>query len=688
MMIDPSSLIGTRLESYEIQALIGSGGMASVYRGFDHDLQRQVAIKILSNQVAASQPDLSARFRQEAQMIARLRHPNVVQVYDFGEEAGLSYMIEELLPGPTLGRQLRELTAGSEHLSREQVLTIISHLASALDAAHAVGIIHRDIKPENAIWNGAGTLVLTDFGIARQMLADVKHTQTGMIIGTPHYLSPEQAQGLALTPASDIYALGVVLYQMLAGQVPFSSDTPMKVVLDHIHTPPPSLLSRRSDLPPTVDQVVQRALAKQPDQRFASTNELAQALEHAWSAASPPQPPAGVDLHNQPTQLWQSASQPAPPDVRPQPMPVPTAKHPQPMSASDHPAVATTPGGRPPWLLLLGGLLALLLLGGVLLTLGERAARQPDALPDPTVPPVPGATTVPEATAVSAPTTVPEATAVPAAASPAPDVPVPTGQLVFTSQRDGDWDIYAMNVADSNPRNLTNNNVDDFAPVWSPDGRTVAFHSYLDGDEEVYVMDADGSNLRKLTNNFVNDREPTWSPDGQQIAFWSDSNGTWDIFVMNADGSERRRLTTAFADDFDPDWSPDGQSIIFSSNRSGNDDIYMVNVATGTEQQLTDHPANDRYPAWSPDGERIAFMSERTGNGEIYLMGADGRNERNLTEHPTWDTQPTWSPDGRFIAFTSNRDDNDEIYVMGVDGRNLRRLTSSPASDWDVAWAR
>jgi serine/threonine-protein kinase len=687
-MTDPSSLIGTKLESYEIQALIGSGGMASVYRGFDHDLQRQVAIKILSNQVAASQPDLSARFRQEARMIARLRHPNVVQVYDFGEEAGLSYMIEELLPGPTLGRQLRELAAGGERLAREQVLTITSHLASALDAAHAVGIIHRDIKPENAIWNSEGMLVLTDFGIARQMLADVKHTQTGMIIGTPHYLSPEQAQGLALTPASDIYALGVVLYQMLAGQVPFSSDTPMKVALDHIHTPPPSLLPLRSDLPPAVDQVVQRALAKQPEQRFASANELAQALEHAWTAAPPPQPPAGVDLHNQSTQVWQSAPQPAPPDVRPQPMPVPTAKHPQPTSTPDHPAVATT-RGRPPWLLLLGGLLALLLLGGLLLALGGRAAQQPAVLPDPTTPLVPSATTAAEATAVPEATTVPEATAVPeTAASPAPDVPVPTGQMVFTSQRDGDWDIYAMNADGSNLRNLTNNNVDDFAPAWSPDGRTVAFHSYLDGDEEVYVMDADGSNLRKLTNNFVNDREPTWSPDGWQIAFWSDSNGTWDIFVMNADGSERRRLTTAFADDFDPHWSPDGQSIVFASNRSGNDDIYMVNVATGAEQQLTEHPANDRYPAWSPDGEQIVFMSERTGNGEIYLMNADGRNQRNLTEHPTWDTQPHWSPDGRFIAFTANRDDNDEIYVMDADGRNPRRLTNSPASDWDAVWVR
>lgn len=680
-MTDPSSLIGTKLESYELQALIGSGGMASVYRGFDHDLQRPVAIKILSNQLAAAQPDLPERFRQEARMIARLKHPNVVQVYDFGAEAGLTYMVEELLPGPTLGYQLRELTARGEQLPREQALTVIAHLASALDAAHAVGIIHRDVKPENAIWNADGRLVLTDFGIARQMLADSSHTQTGIIIGTPNYLSPEQAQGLPLTPASDIYALGVVLYQVLAGKVPFESNTPMQVALSHIHTPPPSLLPLRPDLPPAVDQVVQRALAKDPQARFANATALAQALEQAWPAA-PVAPPVGLDLHNQPTQIWQNAPQPTPP-----PQPIPTA---QPMPPPPDPApMGSPPRKRTSWLPFLAGLLLLLLLGGgILYALGGRATDDGVAgLPDSTTP-LPTFTSVPTATttATTTATATPEPTTVPA--SPVVAVPVPSGQLVFTSERDGDWDIYAVSADGSNLRNLTNNNVSDFAPAWAPDGGSIAFHSLLDGDEEIYVMNLDGSNLRKLTNNFVNDREPVWSPDGQLIAFWSDSNGTWDIFVMNADGSNRRQLTSDFADDFDPAWSPDGTRLVFASNRNGNDDIYIVNVDGTGEQQITDHRANDRLPAWSSDGEQIAFMSERNGNGEIYRMNADGSNQQNLTEHPTWDTQPVWSPDGAFIAFTGNRDGNDELYIMDADGRNLRRLTNTPERDWDAAWIR
>ena len=277
--------------------------MASVYRGFDRNLRRPVAIKVLSD--LATQPDFAARFRQEARLIAGLRHPNIVQVYDFGEHDGLIYMVQELLPGPTLQQWLRDLAARGARPTRDEVLTIVGQLAGALDAAHAAGIIHRDVKPANAIWNAAGALVLTDFGIAKNIqLPDL--TQTGLVIGTPDYLSPEQAKGLPLTPSSDIYSLGVVLYEMLAGRLPFIGGTALGVAMSHIHDAPPPLRSLRPDLPVAVEALVQQALAKDPSARFRTAGALAQALSQAWPATNSAAAALPADIHEQPTRIWEA----------------------------------------------------------------------------------------------------------------------------------------------------------------------------------------------------------------------------------------------------------------------------------------------------------------------------------------------------------------------------------------------
>lgn len=316
--------------------------MAVVYRGFDHNLQRPVAIKVLS-EAAAAQPGTSERFRREARFVASLQHPHIVHIYDFGEDNGLTYMVQELLPGPTLEQQLHTWATQGTQPSREEVVRIARQVADALDAAHAAGILHRDIKPSNIIQNANAALVLTDFGIAKHFLDNASHTQTGTVIGTPNYLSPEQAQGQPLTPATDIYSFGVVIYELLAGQPPFTNPTPMGVLLDHIQTPPPPLRQFRPDLPPGVDAAVQRALAKKPEDRFGSAGAFAQALERAWvsgAAAAAPAPVPG--LHSQPTVAWTSARRPAPPaPVAPQsryetrPTAVPAAPPPaQPRSRS------------------------------------------------------------------------------------------------------------------------------------------------------------------------------------------------------------------------------------------------------------------------------------------------------------------------------------------------------------------
>ncbi len=270
----------THLGRYKLGELLGSGGMASVYKGYDPTHKREVAIKVLN--AADQSPDFVKRFRREVNVLKSLRHPHIVEFYDFGEQDDLMYMVQELLPGPTLADRIRRL--GKRRVPDADIPVIIAQLADALDFAHARGIIHRDVKPGNIMYNAARQVVLTDFGIARSP-KDAMRTITGpgVVMGTPGYVAPEQAISSAtLTSACDIYALGVVLFELATGQLPFQADTAMNVVLKHLYEEPPLLSSLRPDLPPLMDEVVQQALRKEPEQRYATAGELVRALQAAW----------------------------------------------------------------------------------------------------------------------------------------------------------------------------------------------------------------------------------------------------------------------------------------------------------------------------------------------------------------------------------------------------------------------
>ncbi|HEU4326658.1 MAG TPA: protein kinase [Roseiflexaceae bacterium] len=283
-------LIGKQLGGYRVRDLLGSGGMARVYRGYDPSLDREVAIKVIS--VEGQPPDFVDRFRREARVVAKLNHPHIVHVYHYGEQDDVVYMVQQLLPGPTLDMRLRE--GGRRRVPADQVQSVIAQVADALDFAHAQGVIHRDVKPGNMLYDGQGQIVLTDFGIARS-LSDVRTTATGpgVVMGTPAYVAPEQAiSSASLTPACDVYSLGVVLFQMLTGRLPFDADTPMGVVLKHLYDEPPAPSGLRVDLPPTVDAVVLRALRKEPEARYASAGALADALRDAWPARTAKSAPA------------------------------------------------------------------------------------------------------------------------------------------------------------------------------------------------------------------------------------------------------------------------------------------------------------------------------------------------------------------------------------------------------------
>jgi eukaryotic-like serine/threonine-protein kinase len=292
-VIDP--LLGRQLGRYELRAFLGAGGMARVYHAFDHILERDLALKILYAKLQHT--DFAERFRREARILAGLRHPNIMPIYDYGQFGDLEYIAQQLQPGPTLESELASLAASGRRMERAMLQQVIAQLADALDYAHSHNVIHRDLKPSNTIRNERGDVILTDFGIAKSLIDSPSTTLTGWVLGTPAYLSPEQVRSLTLSPASDIYALGVILFEILTGQVPFNDPRPMEVLLAHIQQPPPSLRSLRPDLPPAVEHVIFRALAKNPAERYTSAGALAQALISAWPATP-------IDsVHSMPTAL-------------------------------------------------------------------------------------------------------------------------------------------------------------------------------------------------------------------------------------------------------------------------------------------------------------------------------------------------------------------------------------------------
>jgi serine/threonine-protein kinase len=268
--------IPTRIGRYQIERVLGQGGMAVVFLANDPDLKRKVAIKLLPRQFVFS-GEMRARFIHEAQIVAALRHQAIVPIYDFGEFDEQPYLIMTFMPGGSLTRRI------GEPMPVDEVVTIINRLAPALDKAHAQGIIHRDLKPDNVLFDEDEFPYLSDFGIAR--LAEA--TQSMTIIGTPAYMSPEQVNGDGqLDGRSDIYALGVIVFEMLTGRPPYEADTPAKLMFKHVHEPVPNILAVQPDLPPMCQEVIARAMAKAPTARFERAVRLSQSLSQALPSLS------------------------------------------------------------------------------------------------------------------------------------------------------------------------------------------------------------------------------------------------------------------------------------------------------------------------------------------------------------------------------------------------------------------
>lgn len=657
--LDP--LIGARLGSYQIIEAIGAGGMARIYKGVHTELNRFAAIKVV-NWGLQEDPEFTERFRREAQAIASLRHPNIVQIFDFGKYEHGYFMAMEFIDGGDLAYLLRRYRRDHALLPQSQVIQIIHDIAAALDYAHKHGVIHRDVKPSNIMVNQEGQSILTDFGLVMLQTRQSQVTM-GSIFGTPHYIAPEQAiSSAAAVPASDIYSLGVILYEVTTGQLPFDDESPLSVALKHVSELPTPPTQINPDLSPEIEEIILKALSKQPVDRFSTATELAAALTAAWSGAETagssnrraagPVLPVGV-----------------PPAVEVPRITLPNVAAIAPASVS---LQAAQPGGStaagrksawPGWWLLVAAVVIGALLGGSLFILlgGDRTATvtatspttdlnaaafapptaastatptsTPTPPPSPTVtasptPPPTTATPSPTSTAAPEPTATPQPTATPTAtptplppATPtSPPPPSPTPAV----------------VSDSSAGQLKNK---------------ILFKTDRAGVVEIYQMDADGRNQRPL------------------------SREAWSIYTA---------LEAALP------FSPNKQEQIVVRGE-GQLDLWRANLVTGQELRVTSSGQAEYDAAWSPVDNRIAYVSEETGNGDIYMLNLDGSAVVRLTDNiEDFDKHPTWSPDGARVAFWSDMGFNKtrQIWVVDLATRTLTSLSDNPFNDWDPVWVQ
>ncbi|MDI3341699.1 MAG: protein kinase [Sphaerobacter sp.] len=411
---------------YRLTARIGAGSFAETYLATDTTLGRQVAVKVLREQYA-SDARVAARFEREARAAASVSHPNIVDVYDTGRDGDILYIVMEWVDGTDLKDYIRRRGP----LPVPEATRLIREILRGLGAIHRAGIIHRDVKSQNVLIAQSGTAKLTDFGVARGVL-DTGLTDTGMALGTAAYMAPEQATGTTLTPAADIYAAGVILFEMLTGRLPFPGDNPVQVMYQHVNEPPPRPRSLRPDIPPALEMVVLRALAKDPRDRFQSAQEMEAALDRTPSpeeatrilAAAAPPPGAAAATRVMPHAGARVVQPPGPTSI------------PRRRAAS-----APEPGTTWP-LVLLAGILILLGIGGIALLAMRDGNGSPAATPTPQLPvvaspeptpteqPTPTPTPAPPPTPTPAPTPtpVPSPTATPTEEPTPTPIPTPTEQ--------------------------------------------------------------------------------------------------------------------------------------------------------------------------------------------------------------------------------------------------------------------
>lgn len=726
-------MIGQQIGEYQIIQELGQGGMAAVYKAYQPSFDRYVAIKVLPRQLSED-PKFLKRFQHEARMIARLEHRAILPVYAYGEQDGMPYIVMRLLEGGTLRKKLYH-----NEIDLQAATRIIEQVAEALDYAHSQGVIHRDLKPSNILLDEHNNAYLTDFGIAKILGSTTQFTAHG-VVGTPSYMSPEQCQGKPATPASDIYALGAILFELATGRLPFEADTPLAVMYLHVRERVPSVREIDPRLPASLDQVIGRAMAKQPEERYATASALAADFrrvveaaerEAKWQAAR-----AAAEAADEQAVLPEAPA-------RPEAGPVPSGRRRRGLSRVLNAVVGVSMvlGTVGAALLAIsyirdnnqGSALAPTLPAQTASVSGEGdeglIAEQPTATPvivvEPGTTPTGTPTEMPTENPAQTPTgttgiilepspiptqtplivvitntaePTPPLTASPTsnpAATPEPPTPTSTplpsagpGRLVFTEGADNNAEIAVIDDDGRNRAVVTDNQAYDGEPDFSPDGGQIAFESSRGTAIHIFIMDADGGNVRQLTTTGSPNRHPDWSPDGQLIVYESGNGDESEIFVIGVDGSGRRQLTTNGFGDRAPHFSPDGTRIVYMTEQRGPWEVAIMSYPAGEVIEFYDCPAPDcRFPAWSPDGKLIAFntLDEEGRADAIWVLDvASGQSTPLIQEGENG--RPVWSGDGLSIFFNRSSGSRTELYRFNLGTGTLTRLTDSNTNDFGPDW--
>jgi eukaryotic-like serine/threonine-protein kinase len=689
---------GARLGPYEILAPLGAGGMGEVYRARDPRLGREVAVKVLPDDVAGD-PERLARFEQEARSASALNHPNILTVHDIGADAGRSFLVTELLDGASLRDTLR---GGA--LPARRALGLAAQVARGLAAAHDRGIVHRDLKPENLFLTADGRIKILDFGLARVLAPDASDprlataptvaaaTAPGTVLGTLGYMAPEQARGEPADARADLFALGCVLYEMVAGRPAFRRGSSAEMLGALLRDDPDW-----SALPPEpagLRRLLEHLLAKEPGERRRDAADVA------------------IELDDLARELASGVSSPA---------------------ATAAPAPARGPRR---------GLVTGLAAGAALLLLGAwlvaRFAAAPAAAP-------PSAALAFELVPLTSAEAVDEWPAF-----------APDGRSVaFVRELGGLRQLFVRELATGAERQLTRGEHDHLQPVFLPDGEALLFvrarssrtrlepgdlfGTHTDGD--VWRLDLDSGREQRLVEEAFH---PDPSPDGTRLVLEADWSGTRRLWLVDARGANREQLTTDSSEAVShlaPRFSPDGRRIVFQTREWTTTDIRTIELANRRQTAITQDVEPDYYPAWAPDGRAILFSSYRSGGINLWRMplSPDGtpagpleqltqgagqdiqlavgpasagvafsilRQNANLWRLPLdpatgrvtgppepfvtssrEDSRGAWSPDGRTIAFNSDRGGEMNLWLFDVEGRTARQLTSGPGGDYQPDWS-
>ncbi len=640
-------MVGKTIQNYRIVETLGQGGMGTVYKALDVRLNRFLALKFLVPERVTA--DRKRRFFQEAKAASALNHPSIVHIYDIGEWEGADFIAMECVEGSTLQQMLR---AGPMPI--DEALRYAIQVADAMSVAHAANIVHRDLKPANVMVTSRGLVKILDFGVAKlndpvpahpteakrdsaetQTFADINQTMEGMVVGSPAYMSPEQAMGKPVDARSDIFEFGLLLHEMLTGTPAFGGGTKLEVLSAILKTDPPRPSSINPAVPPELEWVIARCLRKERERRFQSMSEVKLALDDLRTETS-------VSGFRAPIL---SASQVTATSVAPLVPPKPRT-----------------------WIWGLAIALGLILATGSALLLLRRPASPP---------------------ANNAP---PEITRLTTEGGLCVDPAIsPDGKLLaYASDRsgDGNFDIWVRQIGGGDAMRLTRHPADDVEPSFSPDGTKIVFRSTRE-DGGLYVIPALGGEERKIADG---GRQPRFSPDGSKIAYWVGPanplplrDGTAHAFVLDLATSLSRRLRPDFPASTHPVWSPDGTHIVFLGLKDPKDkDTYDWWITSLDGSPAVFCPMLGEYFSFDPfawRGDRIYFTrddKDRTRIGEVRIdpkKFTPAGAPRALTAGTTNEYSPSVSKDGKLVF--SSIDANSDLYSLPLD-TNRGKVRGTP----------